>query len=212
MRIHAGDNAVLFAHSNWNRYLGCKVKQIDERLKSIKPPDSISRIPRSVTDRSFWKGLLIVLYCVHIYAISWVHVVLCFCFLHTATEFRSFLLYYPVILSGILPDHLVAHLLLLSKAMRILLGESISQLDLNLAQELLDLFGVTSQNLQLKGFNWKPRSYHKRKRWNSQRLPNLPGSLQWMPLVDPRRIEDIIKLLLLYQFYKASVCSPIAAL
>ena len=57
-----------------------------------------------------------------------------------ATEFRAFLLYYPVVLCGILPNHLVAHLLLLSKAMRILLGDSISASDLQLAQELLDLF------------------------------------------------------------------------
>ena len=57
-----------------------------------------------------------------------------------ATEFRSFLLYYPVVLCGILPDCYLAHLLLLSKAMRILLGNSISPSDLQLAQQLLDLF------------------------------------------------------------------------
>lgn len=96
--------------------------------------------------------LVSALLCFHIF--PWVHDVLCFCFLHTATEFRSFLLYYPVILYGILPDHLVAHLLLLSKAMRILLWESISQLDLNLAQELLDLFGKVNKKYYGKISLW----------------------------------------------------------
>lgn len=61
-------------------------------------------------------------------------------FLCAATEFRSFILYYPIVLCGILPDCFVAHLLLLSKAMRILLGDAILLSDLDLAQELLNLF------------------------------------------------------------------------
>ena len=68
-------------------------------------------------------------------------IIMVFAFLSLlATEFRSFLLYYPVVLCGILPDRYLAHLLLLSKAMRILLGNSISPNDLQLAQELLNLF------------------------------------------------------------------------
>ena len=69
------------------------------------------------------------------------YIIIVFAFLSLfATEFRSFLLYYPVVPCGILPDRYLAHLLLLSKAMRILLGNSIPPSDLQLAQELLGLF------------------------------------------------------------------------
>ena len=39
-----------------------------------------------------------------------------------------------------LPDHLVAHTLLLTTALRILLGQSIYKPNIMLAQELLDMF------------------------------------------------------------------------
>ena len=44
-------------------------------------------------------------------------------FLYTATEYKSFILYYPLVFFGNLPDDLMTHVLLLSKAMRILLGD-----------------------------------------------------------------------------------------
>ena len=57
-----------------------------------------------------------------------------------ATECRTVLLYYLPILRGILPDKFLAHALLLSKAIRILLSDSITATDLEGAEHLLVLF------------------------------------------------------------------------
>lgn len=38
------------------RYIGKKLKQVDERLMQILLPDVINRSPRSVNERKFWKG------------------------------------------------------------------------------------------------------------------------------------------------------------
>lgn len=64
-----------------------------------------------------------------------------FLFFIAATECRTFLLYYlPAVLHGILPDKYLAHAVLLSKAIRILLGECISLRDVELAEQLLLCF------------------------------------------------------------------------
>ena len=56
-------------------------------------------------------------------------------------ECRNFLLYYiPSVLSGILPDQYVGHAMLLSKSVRLLLGNYISMDDVNTAEELLHIF------------------------------------------------------------------------
>ena len=57
-----------------------------------------------------------------------------------ATECRTFLLYYLPLLCGILPDKYLAHVLLLSKAMRLLLGDQLSHADVEIAENLLKLF------------------------------------------------------------------------
>lgn len=38
------------------RYIGKKVKQVDERAMQILLPEFINRSPRSVNERKFWKG------------------------------------------------------------------------------------------------------------------------------------------------------------
>ena len=66
---------------------------IDKLLKTIRIPDEINRLPRSLADRKFWK----------------------------AAEYRSFLLIYsPVILMGILPHSFYKHWLLLCNGIRLL--------------------------------------------------------------------------------------------
>ena len=60
-----------------------------------------------------------------------------------AQECRNFLLYYiPATLSGILPDKYYAHTLLLVKSMRILLANSITQDDLEVAHEFIELYTI----------------------------------------------------------------------
>ena len=42
-----------------NRYIGNKIQKLDEILTNIKPTDSIKRVPRAASERSFWKGDLV---------------------------------------------------------------------------------------------------------------------------------------------------------
>lgn len=95
---------------------------VDERLLNICPPSSISRRPRSITDRSHWK----------------------------ANEWRSWLLYYSLpCLIDILPMRYLKHHCLLISASYILLSENISNNDLQKATwflveyvlELMKLYG-----------------------------------------------------------------------
>ena len=53
---------------------------------------------------------------------------------------RTFLLYYLPILEGLLPDKFLAHALVLSKAIRLLLSDHITPMDLEGAESLLLLF------------------------------------------------------------------------
>ena len=94
------------------RYIANKVDEIGAMLISIHPPENITRAPRGLKERKFWKGgcAVFLFLCIMI-------------FLYTATEYKSFILYYPLVIFGILPDDLMTHVLLLSKAMRILLGD-----------------------------------------------------------------------------------------
>ena len=72
---------------------------VDKLLKSIKPPDEICRLPRTLLDRKFWK----------------------------ASEFKSLLLIYsPVILMHILPNRYYRHWLLLCNGIRLLIQETIT--------------------------------------------------------------------------------------
>ena len=120
------------------RYIGNRISEADARLIGIKPPDSIARIPRGFRGRA-WKGMYIIVHCKVGYA--------CTCISScTATECRTFLLYYLPILHGILPDKFLAHALLLSKAIRILLSDEISHGDIKIAENLLRLFWRLTEN------------------------------------------------------------------
>ena len=79
-------------------YIGTQVSRIDKRLTSIKPPNNLTRAPRSLSHRRFWKG----------------------------SEWRSWMLFFLLpCLIGILPDHFLRHWLVLVHSLALLLSESI---------------------------------------------------------------------------------------
>ncbi|XP_049519252.1 uncharacterized protein LOC125943785 [Dermacentor silvarum] len=91
-------------------YLGRKAGAIDERLLSVKPPDYITRTPRSVKHRCYWK----------------------------ASELRAWLLFYSFpVLCNILPPVYMQHFILLIGAIHMLLSESVSHEEIDLSEKLL---------------------------------------------------------------------------
>ncbi|XP_028519461.1 uncharacterized protein LOC114576631 [Exaiptasia diaphana] len=107
-------------HNNEDFSISSKLDEVDERLLSIKPPASITRCPRSLSDRKHWK----------------------------ASELRSFLLFYSVpCLLNILPKLYLEHFVLLSEAIYILLQESISQGEISHAENLLIHFCLMMESL-----------------------------------------------------------------
>ncbi|XP_077485359.1 uncharacterized protein LOC144095533 [Amblyomma americanum] len=94
-------------------YIGRRVDLVDSKLLAIKPPDFITRTPRSLKHRCYWKG----------------------------NELRGWLLFYcfPV-LSGILPDAYLEHFNLLVSGIYMLLSESVSFEEVYVAEKLLFKF------------------------------------------------------------------------
>ncbi|XP_028407832.1 uncharacterized protein LOC114530409 [Dendronephthya gigantea] len=103
-----------------------KINQVDKRLLSIRPPDCISRCPRSIeAHRKYFK----------------------------ASELRSFLLFYgPAILLTILPTEYYDHFLLLSEAIYVLLQQSITVDEIAHAERLLFHFCVMFETLYGKRY------------------------------------------------------------
>lgn len=96
--------------------ISSRVSEVDARVTSIKPPHSISRVPRSIEHhRKYLK----------------------------ASELRSFLLFYgPAVLYNILPNPYYEHFLFISEAIFLLLQDSISESQLQLAERLLFHFCI----------------------------------------------------------------------
>jgi len=93
--------------------LGSKVNDIDQGLKAINPPLEVTRAPRSLKDRKFWK----------------------------ASEWRSFLLFYALpVLSGILKKKYWNHLFLLVFSMHTLLHDAIKANHVDMAERALRKF------------------------------------------------------------------------
>nr|XP_046271851.1 uncharacterized protein LOC124073584 isoform X2 [Scatophagus argus]XP_046271852.1 uncharacterized protein LOC124073584 isoform X2 [Scatophagus argus] len=89
-------------------YVGQQISEMDSRLLCLKPPLEITRSPRSLKCRDTWK----------------------------ASEWRAFILFYAIaVLPGILHPKFLVHYFYLSFGVHILLQESISQYDLQLAHE-----------------------------------------------------------------------------
>lgn len=107
-------------------YIGCHVKEIDTRLLKQRPPNEFSRPPRSIKKHfKYWK----------------------------AAELRYWLLYYSLpLLLNVLPSLYWHHYSLLVCAMHILLGDRISNAQINAAEQMLkdfyallpDLYGEKS--------------------------------------------------------------------
>lgn len=94
-------------------YIGTQTDKIDDRLTSIQPPNNLTRAPRSLSHRRFWKG----------------------------SEWRSWLLFYSLpCLVGVLKDVYLRHWLLLVHGLSLLLSESISEIDIVNANIMLAKF------------------------------------------------------------------------
>lgn len=95
-------------------FIGNKTKAIDKRLKEMKPPDFIQRLPRQLeTSRAYFK----------------------------ASELQAWLLYYSVpCLIDILPERYLQHFACLVEGVYILLGDNITPELLAMARDLLFRF------------------------------------------------------------------------
>ena len=102
------------------------VSQVSEKLLSLKPPSDISRLPRSLAERKYWKG----------------------------SEWMSFLLYYSlIVLLGILPAKYVNHWFLLVYALHVLLQDHVSDEDIISAEAALLEFAVGVRTLYGEEFS-----------------------------------------------------------
>lgn len=112
-----------YRKSSW--YCGGSIKICDARRASIKPPNQVSRIPRSLEERTHYK----------------------------ASELRTWLLYYSLpVMQGILPNDHHQHLMLLVCAIYILLKQSISPQDLNKARAVLEHFCLRASSVYNERF------------------------------------------------------------
>ncbi|KAG1652613.1 hypothetical protein GQR58_026194 [Nymphon striatum] len=94
-------------------YIGRSLSVINHKLCKIKIPSSISRLPRSLSERKFWKG----------------------------SEWKSFLLYYSlIVLQGTLPQQYFNHWFLLVFSINLLLQDKINPIDVDLAEKTLMRF------------------------------------------------------------------------
>ncbi|XP_028418505.1 uncharacterized protein LOC114543898 [Dendronephthya gigantea] len=101
-------------------YLGRHIAEIDAKLRQIIPPHEVTRIPRSVTQRAYWKG----------------------------SEWHWWiLLYCPIVLYGLLPSRYYHHMLLLCHGVYLLTKASITHSDLNHASASLTKFVNEFQQL-----------------------------------------------------------------
>lgn len=104
-----------FDSSNHNErfYIGTRIPEIDARLQQLRPPSEIQRVSNSITDRGRWK----------------------------ASEFRSFLLFYSmIILEGILRAPYYQHLYLLVFAIHCVTQDSISVESIGISEIALRQF------------------------------------------------------------------------
>ncbi|XP_033110644.1 uncharacterized protein LOC117111758 [Anneissia japonica] len=95
-------------------YIGDKLDMVDERLANIKPPDNVTRNPRSLANElSDFK----------------------------ASEYRALLLYYGLVaFRGVLPEKYFEHFAMLSTAIYLLLTDEVTAENRRTAQDLLTRF------------------------------------------------------------------------
>ncbi|XP_062841554.1 uncharacterized protein LOC134300980 [Trichomycterus rosablanca] len=108
------------ANSEAAWYIGKQIKEVDLRLVKIKPPVEITRTPRSMSERKFWK----------------------------ASEWRAFLLFYALpVLKGILPARFWNHLFLLVFGIYTLLQDKIKTRSVLMSELALKKFVIEFQRL-----------------------------------------------------------------
>jgi len=96
------------------------IKILDNLLKSIKPPDEVHRLPRTLSDRKYWK----------------------------ASEYKNLLLLYsPVVLKSVLPKRYYVHWLLLCNGVRLLLLDAISDTIIQTSRHCLNKFVALTPDL-----------------------------------------------------------------
>lgn len=100
-------------------YIGRREAEIDSRLFAINAPIEISRAPRSIKDRAYWK----------------------------ASEWRAFIFYSLVVLYGILPQVFLKHLFLFVYGVYSLLGDSIDERTITSAEVSLTKFVIQTEEL-----------------------------------------------------------------
>lgn len=100
-------------------YIGRKEEEIDNRLQAINVPSEMTRAPRSLSDRKFWK----------------------------ASEWRAFIFYSLVVLRGILPHQYLKHFFLFVYSVYCLLGDSITETDVDAAEACLGKFVIQVEEL-----------------------------------------------------------------
>ena len=113
---------LLLNSSDQPYYIGSPntMRMLENRMKEIKPPHLITRLPRPLAECKYWK----------------------------ASEWRAWLLYYSLpVLNGILKPCYVKHLSLLVSAVFLLLQENISFQDVNKADDMLFEFVTKVQLL-----------------------------------------------------------------
>ena len=85
-------------------YIGKSIAKIDEHLLNMMPPSNVTRAPRSLLTRAYWK----------------------------ANEWRAFLLFYaPVVLRDVLPERFYHHMVQISAIMFSLQSDFISRADID---------------------------------------------------------------------------------
>ncbi|MGH0116610.1 UNVERIFIED_CONTAM: hypothetical protein FKN15_057450 [Acipenser sinensis] len=115
--------ATLWFESKYHRqpwYIGNCMREVDKFLLSIQPPSSISRTPRSITLRKYWK----------------------------AHEWQTWLLYYSLpLLKDMLPTAYYSHWALLVEGISVLLSSNLSREDITHANEALAYFVACVEDL-----------------------------------------------------------------
>ncbi|XP_071855315.1 uncharacterized protein [Apostichopus japonicus] len=107
-------------HHNEEWFIGDSLSTVDERIENISPPNDVTRLPRSPSERAHWK----------------------------ASEFRSWILFYSLpVLKGVLPSAYLAHMLLLVHAIWMLLQDSVKEHEISLCEIILVKFVLQMKEL-----------------------------------------------------------------
>ncbi|KAJ8048972.1 hypothetical protein HOLleu_01500 [Holothuria leucospilota] len=108
------------SHHDKPWFVGNDLNKVDERIASISPPDDVTRLPRSPSQRAHWK----------------------------ASEFRSWILFYSLpVLKGVLPSRYLAHMLLFVLAVWVLLQESVTEDEISICEIILVKFVIQMKEL-----------------------------------------------------------------